>query len=59
MTTYNLPLFIQVVTTQDCPSSANKSCSKEWYKVVGWGDYYYSLGCSDKEPQAQMEEDRV
>ena len=42
-----------------CPSSANKSCSKEWYKVVSWGDYYYNLGCSSNEPKAEMEEKRV
>ena len=42
-----------------CSSSANKSCSKEWYKVVSWGDYYYNLGCSSNEPKAEMEEKRV
>ena len=42
-----------------CPSSANKSCSKEWYKVVSWGDIYYNLGCSSQDPKAETEEKRV
>ena len=44
---------------KDCTSGAEKSCSKEWYKVVGWGDVYYNLGCSDNDPKAEMKEDRV
>ena len=44
---------------KDCTSGAEKSCSKEWYKVVSWGDYYYNLDCSTTEPKAEMEEKRV
>jgi len=45
-----------VVSELNCPSDANKSCSKEWYKVVSWGDIYYKLGCSSNDPKAETEE---
>merc|ERR1712061_33123 len=33
-----------VINMETCNSTHQTSCFKRWYKVVGWGDYYYALG---------------
>ena len=43
----------------ECPETMSKSCFKKWYRVTSWGDHYYSLGCSDTEPQPETVARRV
>merc|ERR1712241_725607 len=42
-----------VITMLECPETMSQSCFKKWYRVTSWGDHYYSLGCSDAEPQPE------
>merc|ERR1711953_315914 len=46
------------INFKECPDSANKSCKKEWYKVVSWGDFYYRLTCDSGAAQAEKSEEK-
>merc|ERR1711949_59221 len=48
-----------VINMERCNSTHETSCFKRWYKVVGWGDYYYALGCSDKAAAGEVETSKV
>ena len=52
-------MVVQVITMLECPETMSKSCFKKWYRVTSWGDHYYSLGCSDTEPQPETVARRV
>ena len=48
-----------VINMERCNSTHETSCFKRWYKVVGWGDYYYALGCSDQAAAGEVEKMKV
>ena len=48
-----------VINMETCNSTHQTSCFKRWYKVVGWGDYYYALGCSDLAAAGEVENMKV
>merc|ERR1712186_82114 len=47
--------IINIIIMNTCNSTHQTSCFKRWYKVVGWGDYYYALGCSDLAAAGEVE----
>ena len=55
----SMVVLVQVITMLDCPETMSQSCFKKWYRVTSWGDHYYSLGCSDAEPQPETVTRRV